>query len=87
MCGGGRNVCRGRVGVEERGQGCFLFSQLIDTLMSAVGFVVALKISGSLFPSKNNQKTTQPAESWELAAFLIHVSSLNIQYGVTGDKI
>lgn len=53
----------GREGVEERGQGCFLFTQLIDTLMSAVGFVVALKLSGSLFPSKNNQRTPPTKEN------------------------
>lgn len=41
-------MCVGE-GAGERGQGCFLFTQLIDTLMSAVGFVVVSKLSGSLF--------------------------------------
>lgn len=39
LFGGGRDVWRGRAGVIERGQGCFLFSQLIDSQMSGgVGF-------------------------------------------------
>lgn len=41
LFGGGRDAWReGREGVGERGQGCFLFSQLIDSQMSGgVGFV------------------------------------------------
>lgn len=37
------------------GQGCFPFSQLIDSQMSAVGFVVVVKHSRILLPSKNKQ--------------------------------
>lgn len=44
LFGGGRDVWRGREGAGERGQGCFLFSQLIDSQMSGgVGFVPGLK--------------------------------------------
>lgn len=57
QAGGGRDVWRGRVGVKERGQGCFLFSRLIDSQMSAVGFAVLLKHSGTLFPSKSKNNT------------------------------
>lgn len=48
----------GRVGVEERGQGCFLFSQLIDSQMSGgVGFVAGLKHPVTRFPSTNKHNT------------------------------
>lgn len=49
---------KGREGVGERGQGCFLFSQLIDSQMSGgVGFVVGLKHPVTLFPSINKHNT------------------------------
>lgn len=54
---GGKGGC-GRETERERGQGCFLFSQLIDSQMSGgVGFVAGLKHPGTLFPSTNKHNT------------------------------
>lgn len=48
----------GREGVGKRGQGCFLYSQLIDSQMSGgVGFVAGLKHPVTLFPSTNKHNT------------------------------
>lgn len=50
LFGGGRDVWRGMEGVEERGQGCFLPSQLIDSQMSGgVLFVAGAKALGDTF--------------------------------------
>lgn len=59
---------------EKRGQGCFLFSQLIDSQMSAVGFVVVVKHSGILFPPKNKQKKTRMS-TYKGTACVLHLSS------------
>lgn len=49
---------KGREGVGERGQGCFLFFQLIDSQMSGEeGHVVELKHPVTLFPSTNKHNT------------------------------
>lgn len=59
----------GREGVGERGQGCFLFSQLIDSQMSGgVGFVAGLKHPGTLFPSTNKHNTYAHARRQRLCA-------------------
>lgn len=56
MYGGEGRVWKRERKRERGGQGCFLFSQLIDSQMSAVGFVVVVKHSGILFPPKNKHK-------------------------------
>lgn len=57
LFGGGREVWKGREGVEERGQGCFLFSQLIDSQMSGgVGFAAG---AGVLWDTFAFHKQTQ----------------------------
>lgn len=55
----------------ERGQGCFLFSQLIDSQMSGgVGFVAGLKHSGKHFPSTNKHNTYAHARRQRLCTRL-----------------
>lgn len=73
---------------ERGGQGCFLFSQLIDSQMSAVGFVVGVKHSGILFSSKYKQKHNthahgqrySPVEYLWNDALLLWSMSLHLQY-------
>lgn len=64
----------GREGVGERGQGCFLFSQLIDSQMSGgVGFVAGLKHPVTLFPSTNKHPCTQGEIAHTAAHMHAHV--------------
>lgn len=63
----------GREGVGERGQGCFLFSQLIDSQMSGgVGFVAGPKHPVTLFPFHKqtlaNTRTQEKIVHWPAKA-------------------